>query len=367
MLNKFYKLRDSVDVYYLNLDNDVCEIEFYKINTRERLKIRIADDARKFIAKLDGDKSLKTLCKEQNLEPKSLIKLTKFLLKNKIIKEIEIEKEFSKFERQINFFDDLILEFDGNKSQEIIENKKVVLFGVGSVGGDIIILLARMGIKNFVLIDYKKLKFSDKIRHLYCNDENIGEYKTQALKNYMIKIDDKLNISCINEKLLPYSNLDKFIPSDTDIVINSADEPYIGHTSLKLGRYLWDKNIAMYVAGGFDAHSMSTGEIIVPKFTSCIDCYQNSFKVALKDWKPTYPKIENQLQNNKSMIVAGGAGSLAACSLFSASYAVMCIVYYFLGLKFDMQRRGEYLINQGNMTWIELGKTNNEKCKICGR
>ena len=42
----------------------------------------------------------------------------------------------------------------------------------------------------------------------------------------------------------------------------------------------------MYVAGGFDAHSISTGEMIVPHVTSCIDCYWHTpFKNLHKDFE----------------------------------------------------------------------------------
>lgn len=66
-------------------------------------------------------------------------------------------------------------------------------------------------------------------------------YKSDALKDYIKLIDKSIIVNSINKKLVPNSNLDEFIPNDTNIVINTADEPYIGHTSIKLGRYLWEK------------------------------------------------------------------------------------------------------------------------------
>ena len=223
----------------------------------------------------------------------------------------------------------------------------------------------------FIFIDYKKLSKSDIVRHLYCNTKNIGKFKTEALKEYVLKIDNTINIECINKKLIPYSDLSKFIPDDTDLVINVADEPYIGHTSVKIGRYVWQKNVAMYVAGGFDAHSMSTGELIVPTKTACIDCYQNSFKRALKDWKPSYNieqekeiLVEDDFEDIKDIII-GGPGSLAQASLFAASYGIMKIIFYLIGLDVTKEsKRGEYLPNKGIFTWVDFTK---EECEICKR
>lgn len=179
----------------------------------------------------------------------------------------------------------MILQQDGAVSQEILKNKKVVLFGLGSVGSSIAILLARMGIGNFVFIDYKKLDDSHTIKHFYSIKTNRNQYKCEALKEYLQKIHSQLTIKCFNEKIVPLSALEDYIPSDT-AMISSADELYIRHASIKIGRYVWTKNIPMYVAGGFDAHSMSTGEMIVPHVTSCIDCYWHTpFKNLHKDFE----------------------------------------------------------------------------------
>jgi molybdopterin/thiamine biosynthesis adenylyltransferase len=254
----------------------------------------------------------------------------------------------------------------GVDTQKKLSQKIVVIIGVGAVGGNIAILLARSGVKKFVFIDYQKLDKSDKIRHIYSNNTNINEYKTEALKNYLKKIDNSISIECINKKLLPTTNLEEIIPYNADLVINSADEPYIGYTSIKLGRYLWNKNIAMYVAGGFDAHSMSTGEFIIPGKTACIDCYINSFTKALKDWKPIYNEYSNEeieYENIKDIII-GGSGSIVQNSLFSASYATMNIIFYLIGYDNLKERRGEYLPNKGIFSWVNFTK---EECEICKR
>lgn len=115
-------------------------------------------------------------------------------------------------------------------------------------------------------------------------------------------IDSRVIITKHFEKLIPTTNLSSIIPDDTDLIINTCDEPYIGHTSLKLGRYAQARAIPLYVSGGFDAHLMSSGELIFPPHTPCIDCAQNTFSKALKGWKPVYSIVNNpQLDLSKSV------------------------------------------------------------------
>lgn len=350
-MNLIYKLRDSVDVYYTQKSEECVLIQFYKINTRSRTCIEAHTSILKLLCALDGTRSLNELCETFNLSLADLQPFIDFLKMHKIIKLVENVLINERFSRQINFFDDLVLDKDGIESQKVLENKKIVLFGLGSVGSSIAILLTRMGFRNFTLIDYKRLEKSHIIKHLYANSQNIGQYKTAALKNYLYKINNQICIKTINKKILPKTDMSALIEYDTDMVINTADEPYIGHISKKIGKYLWDKNIAMFVGGGFDAHSMSTGEIIVNGMTKTIDKYQDNFKEKLKEWKPIYT-------TNKaySGVNVGGSGSVSPCSLFSASCACMRIVYYFLNLDFAINKRGEYCLNEGKMQWVELDK-----------
>ena len=113
-----------------------------------------------------------------------------FIIEKKDILEDE------RYKRQIAFFDDLSPTKDGLFTQEILFKSSVVIFGVGSVGSNIAILLARAGVKKFTFIDFKKIKQNSKVRHLYIYDYNINMYKSDALKDY-IKLIDKSIMSTL--------------------------------------------------------------------------------------------------------------------------------------------------------------------------
>lgn len=372
MLEKRYKLKDGIEVFTQELKGKggLHLIQFYRINTRDSTYIESSYQTIKFLSLLDGQTSLENIINGSNFDKNGAIKLINFLLdkglaldSDRIFKHAYSER----YMRQIAYFDDLLPMQEACISQEKLENAKIVIFGIGSVGSSMAILLARMGVKNFVFVDYKTLDNSHLIKHLYCNKNNISQMKTRALKDYLLKIDSNLRIDVFNSKIVPQSNLEEFIPKNVDLIINTADEPYIGHLSIKIGRYAWQKNKAFYVAGGFDAHSMSSGEMILPGITPCIDCYSSAFKTALKDYNPTY--IVNKTSKNQNIkldnIVMGGPGSIAACSLFSSSFGVIRIIYYLLGTDCDLTKRGEYLIDKGHMMWTNLGDSKRESCEVC--
>lgn len=385
MLNIKVKLKNSIDIYtYPNENPNLINMQFYKINTREKKTIEVNSFFQEIIPLLDGNyyvsdiiKSLKYKINEEDLyEIINYLEKSGFVEINKSEEEILDPISYERYSRQINYFDDLVSEKTGEETQSDLASKKVMIIGLGAIGGVIATHLARSGVKNLTLLDYKKLDGSSLARHIYSNkDSNI--LKTKSLHDYLKKIDSSLEIELINEKIIPETDLSKIVREDIDIVINTADEPYIGHISVKLGRYLWGKEIALYVAGGFDAHLMSTGELIMKNITPCIDCCSNTFKKALSDWKPKYfsnspleASQECSLPISKieeSLLYENSSGGIFSKNLYSASFACMNIIDFLIKNEDQYSKinsRGEYLPNQGRMTWFIMEKQ--KGCEYCG-
>jgi len=118
----------------------------------------------------------------------------------------------------------------------------------------------------------------------------------------------------------------------------------------------------MFVAGGFDAHLMSTGELIIPDVSPCVDCYTSHFSETLKDWEPQYNTAvipDSEILNNRFEV-----GELASMSLFSISYAVMAILNYFATDSESKYGRGELLFDKLEIKYLNISK--NPDCLICG-
>ena len=119
------------------------------------------------------------------------------------------------------------------------------------------------------------------------------------------------------------------------------------------------QRIAHYIAGGFDAHLSSTGELIIPYITPCVECYAAHFKIALKDWKPKKHPVQIRYLE---------IGGLASLSLFSTSYACIEILKYIAGLveiEQSYKIRGEFLFHDMSLTYLNIKK--NPLCPICGK
>lgn len=137
MLNNKYKVKDSVDIYTFSTDRiDCTKVQFYKINTREKVTIEIDSSFQKVFSSLDGSLSLKDILLENKIlvDTKEIEYLIEFLLDKNVIKEINSstiigERDKDRYSRQINYFDDLIPDQEGELSQYYLMKKNIVIIG----------------------------------------------------------------------------------------------------------------------------------------------------------------------------------------------------------------------------------------------
>ncbi|MBV4480007.1 ThiF family adenylyltransferase [Pseudomonas khavaziana] len=365
-LNPVLKIKDSVDVYVSMTETDVCTIQFYHINTRQKLSIQIDPAFSELLSVFDGIHSLSTHLERLDfeLDADELKSTLQYLIDNGVLEHPSHIDQNSRYSRQINFLSDWIFGVPAEVAHKRILDTHCVIFGIGAIGSSIAISLARAGVSKLTLVDNKKLEQHSSERHPYFSKSELGQPKVHALKRYLLRINSEIDVIGIQDKLLPLTDLSGLV-DDASLVVNTADEPYIGHTSAKLGRYLWRKNIPLYVAGGFDAHLMSTGDFYIPGESNCVDCSTNFFTVALADWKPSYKIHESSITKTH---VIGGSGGLYSMSLFSASYGCVQLLNYIAGgnaYKSRLSKRGEFMTGKGEIEWIEIPAR--DVCDVCGK
>lgn len=359
-----YKVRDSVDLFLS--DNEL--LTAYFMNTRRRRSFRVNDETIRLLENIDGKKSAFELCRELQstcgANPESVLRTLTALFKNGIIVEnaaqtVVSAEDARRYERQINYFSEFFEgEAGGFEAQARLMGSKVTIFGCGAVGASIAAELVMAGVRNIALVDYDLVEASDVSRHLCYDHEFCGMSKVGSLASRLREIDGNARIE---EHLLAIRPADDIscIVEGSDFVVNTMDEPYIGYTSAKVSRACIAAGKPHYIAGGFDAHLASTGELVIPFETPCVECYASYFKVALKDWKP---------EKHPVAIRDTEIGGLASMSLFSASYASIEIIRYLAGLGgggYEYRPRGEWLFGDMSLTYLEVAR--NPECPVCGR
>lgn len=88
-----------------------------------------------------------------------------------------------------------------------LKTKTVVIIGMGSGGSLLALYLAKSGVKNFLLIDNDRLETHNIIRHI-CSLEDIGRFKTKAVKGFIESRIPNVNIETIERKFELHTKAD---------------------------------------------------------------------------------------------------------------------------------------------------------------
>ena len=117
---------------------------------------------------------------------------------------------------------DALLLRQGKTFQESVKNATVAVCGLGGLGSNISISLARAGVGNLILIDFDKVDITNLHRQQYKANQ-IGINKTEALKANLLEIAPYVNITTHTVKLN-----EENIPSllkDADVICEAFDNP----------------------------------------------------------------------------------------------------------------------------------------------
>ena len=110
----------------------------------------------------------------------------------------------------------------GKEAMEKLKNSRVAIFSLGGVGGYVGEALVRSGIGSFDLIDDDKICLTNLNRQIIATFDTVGQYKTDVMKERMLKINPKVNIQTHQCFFLP-ENASDFSFEDYDYIIDAVD------------------------------------------------------------------------------------------------------------------------------------------------
>ena len=142
----------------------------------------------------------------------------------------------------------------GEDNLKKIQNTKILLVGIGGVGGFTLEALVRSGFEDITIVDGDKIDESNLNRQIITNKENIGKGKTEEALNRYLLINKNLNLKTI-KIFLTKENFHEYINEQYDYIIDACDDIKI---KVELIKYAQTNNIKIISALG-------TGKKLDPK------------------------------------------------------------------------------------------------------
>lgn len=187
-----------------------------------------------------------------------------------------IDREYTKRNQtNLNFLKNYSTKYNSAINiQKKIENKKVLLLGVG--GASILAAsLIGMGVRIITLVDYDKVEYGNLNRQFIYTENDIGKYKVDVAQKYLLSLNKNIKVSTHNMKITNYRDILGLV-DEADIVINAIDTPpvestrWINYCCLKKGKVLFQMGL-------------SQKSILIESFTYKSGCYDCSLLYQLKE------------------------------------------------------------------------------------
>ena len=110
----------------------------------------------------------------------------------------------------------------GESNVQKLKEKKVIVLGVGGVGGYVCEALARTGVGQIDLVDSDKISLSNINRQIIALHSTVGQKKVEVMKSRIGDINKDIVVNAF-DKFITKENLDEFNLKNYDYVIDAID------------------------------------------------------------------------------------------------------------------------------------------------
>lgn len=110
----------------------------------------------------------------------------------------------------------------GIEALEKVKNSKVVVIGIGGVGGYVVEALARAGVGELVLIDDDLVCLTNINRQIMATFRTISQPKVEAMRDRVLDINPNCQVT-IYQTFIKEDNIGELLGEDTDYVVDAID------------------------------------------------------------------------------------------------------------------------------------------------
>ena len=159
----------------------------------------------------------------------------------------------------------------GQDTLKQLKECKVIVFGVGGVGGWLCEMLVRCGIGELTVVDFDKVDETNINRQLIALSTTIGQTKVDLIKQRMQDINPEIKISALNKRLTN-DNVKDFNCENYNFVVDCIDDL---SAKFALIKYCYDNNIDIICA-------MGAGNRYASPHYEVVDIYKTSYDAIAK-------------------------------------------------------------------------------------
>ncbi len=212
----------------------------------------------------------------------------------------------------------------GKYNMNTISNKRILVLGVGGVGGYVVESLVRSGISNITIVDGDIVDKTNLNRQIIALHSTIGKPKVKVMKERMLDINPDIKIDTINKTIKP-SDLKTLNLKQYDYVVDAIDDVKV---KVELAKLAIDNDISIILSTG-TARKMNPMKLTITTLNKT--SYDSLAKILRRELKGYDTKKLTVLASTEEPIECKGTlGSTifvpASAGILIASYIVRKII-----------------------------------------
>ena len=193
----------------------------------------------------------------------------------------------------------------GKENIKKIKDTKVLIIGLGGVGGYAFESLLRIGIGTIIIVDNDKYDETNLNRQLHATKNTIGEYKVDILENYAKEINNTKIVKI--KKFITEDNLNELFKYDIDYIVDAEDTM---STKKALIKNCLEKNINIVSVMGMGG-KIDAGKV------KLMDIKNTSYDPIAKEIRKLVKELKT---NQKLMVISSDEKAIKSNPIGSVSY-----------------------------------------------
>jgi bacteriocin biosynthesis cyclodehydratase domain-containing protein len=225
-----------------------------------------------------------------------------------------------RFDRQIRYFSDVTTGPTPSQCQARLESARIVVLGVGGLGGSAALAMASCGIGEMLLIDGDRVEESNLNRQFLYSELDVGRLKVEAAADRIGAFNSRVRLEMSPEQMDSEEAIEDAIKG-YDLVIDSADWP-AHDVEAWVNRACFTAEIP-YVTMSHFPPIARVGPFYIPGVTGCFACQVAAYR-------RSYPLYDTAIEQRRAK--SSPMGTLGpACGLIGGQVA-LDVMHHLTGL-----------------------------------
>lgn len=264
------------------------------------------------------------------------------------------DRVIDRFDRQLRYFSDITTGPTPSKCQARLESSRVVVLGVGGLGGWSAWSLACCGIGEMLLIDGDEVEESNLNRQILYTEADIGRSKVEAAGERLLAFNSAMRIETLDRRLDGEEAIAEVIEG-ADIVIDAADWP--AHEIEQWVNAACFAARVPYITMSHFPPIARVGPLYVPGETGCFACQVAAYRRA-------YPLFDVAIEQRRAKPVP--AATLGpACGLIGGQVG-LDIMHLLTGLAKPSTQGEGHIYDLRTMKVEREPVVPEPDCPVCG-